>query len=27
VGQYAMVSMFLNSAAVQLEPGFTGLPK
>jgi 4-carboxymuconolactone decarboxylase len=27
VGQYAMVSMFLNSAGVQLEPGFAGLPK
>ena len=27
VGQYTMVSMFLNSAGVQLEPGFTGLPK
>lgn len=26
VGQYTMVSMFLNSAGVQLEPGFTGLP-
>ena len=27
VGQYTMVSMFLNSAGVQLEPGVTGLPK
>src|ERR1700686_4637076 len=27
VGQYTMVSMFLNSAGVQLEPGFAGLPK
>jgi 4-carboxymuconolactone decarboxylase len=27
VGQYMMVSMFLNSAGVQLEPGFAGLPK
>jgi 4-carboxymuconolactone decarboxylase len=27
VGQYVMVSMFLNSAGIQLEPGFTGLPK
>ena len=27
VGQYTMVSMFLNSAGVQLEPGFTGLPR
>jgi len=27
VGQYVMVSMFLNSAGVQLEPGFAGLPK
>ncbi|HEX4594355.1 MAG TPA: carboxymuconolactone decarboxylase family protein [Bryobacteraceae bacterium] len=27
VGQYTMVSMFLNSAGVQMEPGFTGLPK
>jgi 4-carboxymuconolactone decarboxylase len=27
VGQYTMVSMFLNSAGVQLEPGYTGLPK
>jgi alkylhydroperoxidase family enzyme len=27
VGQYTMVSMFLNSAGVQLEPGLTGLPK
>lgn len=26
VGQYTMVSMFLNSAGVQLEPGFKGLP-
>ena len=27
VGQYTMVSMFLNSAGVQLEPGYSGLPK
>ena len=27
VGQYTMVSMFLNSAEVQLEPGFKGLPR
>jgi 4-carboxymuconolactone decarboxylase len=27
VGQYTMVSMFLNSAEVQLEPGLTGLPR
>ncbi len=27
VGQYTMVSMFLNSAGVQLEPGLTGLPR
>lgn len=27
VGQYTMVSMFLNSASVQLEPGVTGIPK
>lgn len=27
VGQYTMVSMFLNSAGVQLEPGFKGLPR
>jgi 4-carboxymuconolactone decarboxylase len=27
VGQYTMVSMFLNSAQVQLEPGLKGLPK
>jgi alkylhydroperoxidase family enzyme len=27
VGQYTLVSMYLNSAGVQLEPGFTGLPK
>lgn len=27
VGQYTMVSMFLNSAGVQLEPGFQGLPR
>ena len=27
VGEYTMVSMFLNSAGVQLEPGFSGLPK
>ena len=27
VGQYTMVSMFLNSAEVQLEPGFQGLPR
>src|ERR1700693_2717884 len=27
VGQYTMVSMFLNSAGVQLEPVFAGLPK
>lgn len=27
VGQYTMVSMFLNSAGVQLEPGFNGLPR
>lgn len=27
VGQYTMVSMFLNSAAVQLEPGLKGLPR
>ena len=26
-GQYTMVSMFLNSAQVQLEPGLKGLPK
>lgn len=26
-GQYTMVSMFLNSAGVQLEPGFKGLPR
>jgi len=27
VGQYTMVSMFLNSAQVQLEPGLKGLPR
>jgi alkylhydroperoxidase family enzyme len=27
VGQYTMVSMFLNAAEVQLEPGLKGLPK
>jgi alkylhydroperoxidase family enzyme len=27
VGQYTMVSMFLNSAGVQLEPGLKGLPR
>ena len=27
VGQYTLVSMFLNSAGVQLEPGYSGLPK
>ena len=27
VGQYTMVSMFLNSASVQREPGIVGLPK
>jgi 4-carboxymuconolactone decarboxylase len=27
VGQYTMVSMFLNSAQVQLEPGMKGLPR
>ncbi len=27
VGQYTMVSMFLNSASVQLEPGIVGVPK
>jgi 4-carboxymuconolactone decarboxylase len=27
VGQYTMVSMFLNSADVQLEPGLKGLPR
>jgi 4-carboxymuconolactone decarboxylase len=27
VGQYTLVSMFLNSAGVQLEPGFSGLPR
>jgi alkylhydroperoxidase family enzyme len=27
VGQYTLVSMFLNSAGVQLEPGMTGLPR
>ena len=27
VGQYTMVSMFLNSASVQLEPGVVGVPK
>ena len=27
VGQYTMVSMFLNSAGVQLEAGMTGLPR
>jgi alkylhydroperoxidase family enzyme len=27
VGQYTMVSMFLNSASVQREPGIAGLPK
>jgi hypothetical protein len=27
VGQYTIVSMFLNSAGVQLEPGLSGLPK
>jgi 4-carboxymuconolactone decarboxylase len=27
VGQYTMVSMFLNSAGVQLEPGVVRLPK
>jgi 4-carboxymuconolactone decarboxylase len=27
VGQYTVVSMFLNSAGVQLEPGFKGLPR
>ena len=27
VGQYTLVSMFLNSAAVSLPPGETGLPK
>jgi 4-carboxymuconolactone decarboxylase len=27
VGQYTMVSMFLNSARVQLEPGISGLPR
>lgn len=27
VGQYTIVSMFLNSAGVQLEPGFTGIPR
>ena len=27
VGQYTMVSMFLNSAGVQLENGLTGLPR
>lgn len=26
VGEYTMVSMFLNSAGVQLEPGLSGLP-
>ena len=26
-GQYTMVSMFLNSAEVQLEPGLKGLPR
>ena len=26
VGQYSMVAMVLNSAGVQLEPGFTGIP-
>jgi alkylhydroperoxidase family enzyme len=26
-GQYTMVSMFLNSAGVQLEEGYSGLPK
>jgi len=27
VGQYTMVSMFLNAAEVQLEPGLKGLPR
>jgi alkylhydroperoxidase family enzyme len=27
VGQYTMVSMFLNSAGVQLEKGQTGIPR
>ena len=27
VGQYTMVSMFLNSASVQLEPGIVGVPR
>jgi len=27
VGEYTMVSMFLNSAGVQLEAGMTGLPR
>jgi alkylhydroperoxidase family enzyme len=27
VGQYTMVSLFLNSAQVQLEPGLKGLPR
>jgi 4-carboxymuconolactone decarboxylase len=27
VGQYTMVSMFLNSAGVQREPGVVGVPK
>ena len=27
VGQYTMVSMFLNSASVQREPGIVGVPK
>ena len=27
VGQYTMVSMFLNSASVQLEPGIAGVPR
>ena len=27
VGQYTLVSMFVNSAGVQIEPGLTGFPK
>ena len=27
VGQYTMVSMFLNSASDQREPGIDGVPK
>jgi hypothetical protein len=27
VGQYTIVSMFANAARIQLEAGFTGIPR